>query len=499
MTDRRYQTTCVVLALVILLVVRFPRWDKPGAAGLEQKIQEHKQKVVPVRAEVKHDVMIEFPILVLGGFRGPLVMGLWIKAEDEKYLRNWWNVKTYHEIIAHLQPNFPSVYVYNAWNLAYNLSVQWHELPNKYQWVLDGARYAQKGIWINPESPDVMFQLADIYDQKLGRSQPERFYYRQSFAQDTVRVAKLVEKMSAEQRKDLANSTLLSDRDKAALVVVEKNGRLELTPVDLQEYPYGVSPFYFGYEYQAWLRRLGPHSNLSKTVVNVRPAVNLMGWSRSEMLTAVAWAEQMIGRTDLSKEEREAPILPSPIGPVNPQPGSPRWNELKGITLFHFDESERRFSQAIESFKKHLEKYPAEARTHEKHIHMCTYQRAISRGRRELFKAMCAILENKNIVSEQAAGYLNGAFADFKSAMGTRQSDGTYPPGSLIGYQIKHYPLRELDIHQQDRKEMQGLVEELRLKMIEATRLFLSYEAADARPVKVDRSLLKLHEKERHF
>ena len=499
MTDRRYQTTCLTLALVILLVVRFPRWSEPGSTGLEGKILEHKQKIVPVRPEVKRDVMIEFPILVLGGFRGPLVMGLWIKAEDEKYLRNWWNVKTYHEIIAHLQPNFPSVYVFNAWNLAYNLSVQWHELINKYQWVLDGARYGQKGIWINPDSPDVMFQLADIYDHKLGRAQPERFYYRQRFAEDTLRVARLVQKMSPEQRRDLANSAELTDRDKAALLMVEKDGRLELTPVDLQEYPYGVSPFYFGYEYQVWLRRLGPHTNLSKTVVDVRPAVCLMGWSRSEMLTAVAWAEKMIGRTEFSKEERELPMLPEPIGPLNPQPGTERWEELKAITLFHFDESERRFTQAIEAFQEHLKKYPKDARTHEKHVYICTYQRAICRGRRELFKAMCAILENKNIVSEQAAGYLKGAFASFKAAVGTKQTDGTYPPGSLFGYQIKYYPFAEPDFHLWDRKELQSLVNELAWKTTEMARLMLGFNPAEPLPVKVDRSLLKLHEKERYY
>ncbi|GAH42237.1 unnamed protein product, partial [marine sediment metagenome] len=187
MTDRRYQITCIGLAIILLLVVRFPRLSSRGSAGLDKLIQEDKQKIVPVRAEIKRDVMIEFPILVLGGFRGPLVMGLWIRAEEEKNQQLWWNVKTYHEIIAHLQPNFPSVYVFNAWNLAYNLSVQWHELVSKYLWVLDGVRYAQKGMWINPGSPDIMFQLADIYDQKLGRSRPERFYYRQRFAEDTVR------------------------------------------------------------------------------------------------------------------------------------------------------------------------------------------------------------------------------------------------------------------------------------------------------------------------
>ncbi|NIA07443.1 MAG: hypothetical protein GWP14_07395 [Actinobacteria bacterium] len=501
MSDRRYQIICLGLALAILLAVRLPRFRGRGTAGLDQIIQKRKQQIVPVRAEVKRDVMIDFPILVLGGFRGPLVMGLWIKAENEKNEQQWWDVKTYHEIIAHLQPNFPSVYVFNAWNLAYNLSVQWHELANKYLWVLDGARYAQKGTWINPDSPDIMFQMADIYDQKLGRSNPERFYYRQRFAEDTARVAKLVGKMTAEQRKNLANSTELSERDKAALLVVYKDEGLKLEPIDVEEYPYGVSPFYFGYEYEMRTRELGSHSTIGDRAIHARPAVCLMGWARSEMLTGVAWAEQMALATKPT-EAKTGPLLPEPVGQRNPPVNSKRWKELKAKALFHFEESDRRFSQAIEAFKEHLEKYPEDENTHKKHIYICTYQRAISRGRKELFLAICNILENDNMVTKEAVQKLYAAFSNFKSAIGSRQTDGSYPEGSLLGYQIKHYPWPEEgkpDLYTRDRSELQGLVEELSDKNKEIIKLRLGYATTDAKPVKVDMSLLKLYETELNF
>jgi len=501
MSDRRYQIICIGLALAILLAVRFPSLGGRGTAGLDRIIQSRKQLIVPVRAEVKRDVMIEFPILVLGGFRGPLVMGLWIKAENEKHEQRWWDVKTYHEIIAHLQPNFPSVYVFNAWNLAYNLSVQWHELPNKYQWVLDGARYAQKGTWINPESPDIMFQLADIYDQKLGRAIPERYYYRQRFAEDTVRVAELVGKMSAEQRQDLANSTELSDRDKAALMLVYKKDRLELVPVDIEKYPYGVSPFYFGYEYEMRTRELGSHSTFGDRAVHARPAVCLMGWARAEMLTGAAWAEQMVDMVKIDKST-SGPLLPRPIGETKPPIGSERWKELKARALFHFEESDRRFSEAIEAFEEHLVKYPEDANTHEKHIHICTYQRAISRGRKNLFLAICNILENDNMVGQETVQLLYGAFSNFESAIGKKQADGSYPAGSLLGYQISHYPWPEegrQDQYIRDREELQGLVEELSWKNREIVRLRLGYNPEEAQPVKADMSLLRLYETELHF
>ena len=502
MRDRRYKVICLGLAMVILLTVRLPRLGTRGAGGLDQMISRQKQKIVPYRPEVRRDVMIEFPILVLGGFRGPLVMGLWIKSEAEKNEQQWWNVKTYHEIIAHLQPNFPSVYVFNAWNLAYNLSVQWHEADNKYLWVLDGARYAQKGFWINPDSPDIMFQLADIYGQKMGRAMPERLYYRQRFAEDTVRVAKLVEELPAEERADLANSTALSDRDKTALLLEDKQGRLELVPIDLDKYPYGVSPFYFDYLYEKWVWKLGPHGQIGEKPMHARPAVVLMGWARSEMLTALGWAGRMVAESSLEMAERGNPILPIGMDDKDkyPAPGSERWEELKKIALFHFDESDLRFTEAIEGFKEHLQKYPDDAKTHDKHIPICSYQRATGRGRKNLFLAICAILENDNKISPEAVGFMGAAYANFEAAIGKKAKDGTYPPESLKGYQLKYYPWPELgrqDVHKGLREEHEEIIRELGWKNGEIIKLRMAeYEGIR---VKVDMSLLRLYEAERFY
>ena len=502
MRDRHYRIVCVVLAAVALLVVRFPRFAGRGSAGIDELIQQQKEKVVPVRPQIRRDVMIEFPILLLGGFRGPLVMGLWIRAEEEKNQQQWWNVKTYHEIIAHLQPNFPSVYVFNAWNLAYNLSVQWHELENKYLWVQDGARYAQKGLWINPDSPDIMFQLADICGQKLGSAMPERLYYRQRFSADTARVAKIVEKLPVQERKDLANSKSLKERDKTALLVRERQGQLEMVPIDLKKYPYGVSPFYLAYEYEKRTRQMGPHSIFGESPMHARPPVTLMRWARSEMLTAIGWAGQMVSGSGLSKAERDNLILPIPIEPSNPEPGSERWNELKEIVRFHFEESQLRFSEAIEGFKEHLEKYPKDEGTHRKHIYICTYQGAISRGRKNLFLGLCSILENEGKIAIGSAGYqyLRAAVNDFRAAIGVRQEDGSYPRGSLLGYQQEYYPWPEagkMDIKKQDRDELEELKNELSWKIGQIARLGTAI--AEGQAVKVDLSVLRLHATEEYF
>jgi hypothetical protein len=107
------------------------------------------------------------------------------------------------------------------------------------------------------------------------------------------------------------------------------------------------------------------------------------------------------------------------------------------------------------------------------------------------------------MVTEETVPLLYEAFNNFKSAIGIKQADGRYPEGSLLGYQLRHYPLPKAgqpnDPYERDRGELQGLVEELSSKNREIVRLRLGYAVADAKSVKVDMSLLKLYETELHF
>ena len=195
-------------------------------------------------------------------------------------------------------------------------------------------------------------------------------------------------------------------------------------------------------------------------------------------------------------------ILPIPPGQGEVLVESEGWEELKKIALFHFEESELRFSEAIEGFKEHLEKYPGDEITHRKHIYICSYQRTISRGRKNLFLGLCSILENEGKVGVDSAGYryLGAAVNDFKEAIGVRQEDGSYPLGSLVGYQVKRYPWvapGQADSNKRDREELEGMRNELSWKIDQMVRMGTAIEAAQQ--LKVKMSALRLHKTEKHF
>ncbi len=72
--------------------------------------------------------VLQFTTVALGGFRGLIANALWLRMnqlqEDGKYfemvqLADW---------ITKLQPRFTSVWVFQAWNMAYNISVKCSDL-----------------------------------------------------------------------------------------------------------------------------------------------------------------------------------------------------------------------------------------------------------------------------------------------------------------------------------------------------------------------------------
>jgi len=128
---------------------------------------------------------IEAPRLTVGGFRGLLAMYLWQGAEDDKNERRWQALDTKYNMIGKLEPYFTSVYIFNAWNLAYNLSAQWHDVPNKYLWVLKGLDHLYLGEKYNPENSDMIAEQAQMYFNKIGDSF-ERLDYRR-YWRDNIR------------------------------------------------------------------------------------------------------------------------------------------------------------------------------------------------------------------------------------------------------------------------------------------------------------------------
>jgi hypothetical protein len=128
-------------------------------------------------------------LFLLGGFRGIVADLLWLRAEENKRDHDWDRLKTTVELITKLQPHFLSIWTFQGWNLAYNVSVEWDAPEDKYEWIKQGIQFVQEGVNKNKRSPDLIWDTAWFYYHKFGFAD-EAIILRRVFRDDEDEVFK---------------------------------------------------------------------------------------------------------------------------------------------------------------------------------------------------------------------------------------------------------------------------------------------------------------------
>jgi hypothetical protein len=323
----------------------------------------HHDLVRNTGAEAKASNLNSFSLaLMLGGLRGPLVMMLWTSSESQKQEKELEDFNSKIELIRLLQPEFDSVTIFQTWNLAYNISVQMANKPNKYAAILDAIEYGYKSDRQRPNNVNIITQIGQLFFDKLGNSTEKDYYTdrvrRDSFPDVRVTVPServtqldgilaragvepgrretmvqqagrngwfMVNKLAADAIRPLLNGPgvtyaatkpqVYSDTGRLVrldpMLDVEGNLLAELvTPVDARPaklpagaewndgsefqylkqfgpYPYGLHPMAIGWNYYKRAQVLKDlthqkHLQLSDTVVDNRPAINLKLWGEAE-------------------------------------------------------------------------------------------------------------------------------------------------------------------------------------------------------------------------
>jgi hypothetical protein len=124
--------------------------------------------------------------IAFGAFRGLFVNYLWIRANDMKEAGNYYEAVDLANAITKLQPRFPRVWAFHAWNLAYNISVATKTQEERWQWVTAGIRLLRdQGIRANPNDLWLHRELAWIFFHKVqGIMDDANHYYKLQFAKE---------------------------------------------------------------------------------------------------------------------------------------------------------------------------------------------------------------------------------------------------------------------------------------------------------------------------
>ena len=161
---------CFALLAVVLLA---------GAATRVSPLNRERERLrllaAPIPETARPSMMLT-PMLALG--RAPLVDYLWLRAGKLKDQGHFFDALQLSKLICELQPRFASVWAFQAWNMAYNISVTLDAPEERWRWVKNGAELLRdKAIPLNPHNIQLYRELAWIYFHKIGDWTDEKHYY----------------------------------------------------------------------------------------------------------------------------------------------------------------------------------------------------------------------------------------------------------------------------------------------------------------------------------
>jgi hypothetical protein len=182
----------VYLGLIAVLLAPLSLLSMPARRGNSQEAGSSGGVLAQLREKNKLsqanlgeiDPTSETIKLVTLGLRGIATFALENKATAYKLKEDWTKLKATLEQITKLQPNFPSVWENEAWNLSHTISAQFDDYHDRYFWHMEGVRFLQDGIRHNENAPRLQWYLGWIVSYKLGRSD-EHLQFRRLFREDS--------------------------------------------------------------------------------------------------------------------------------------------------------------------------------------------------------------------------------------------------------------------------------------------------------------------------
>ena len=112
---------------------------------------------------------LAFTTVALGGFRGLIASVLWFRAQDLQDNGDYFEMLSLSDWITKLQPDIGKVWAIQAWNMTYNISVQFPDFRDRWLWVNSGIELLRdQGLRYNPNDVELYRELAWFYYDKIG-------------------------------------------------------------------------------------------------------------------------------------------------------------------------------------------------------------------------------------------------------------------------------------------------------------------------------------------
>jgi hypothetical protein len=162
-----------------------------GSSQMQKSLNRDREQLGLTRTDALDNAppVLAFTTVALGGFRGLISNYLWIRANDLQMDDKFFEAAQLADWITALEPHFTQVWLVQAWNMAYNISVKFKEnspgvYADRWRWVERGIELLRDdGLRYNPNDVLMYRELAWFFQHKMGQNLDDaNWYYKQQWA-----------------------------------------------------------------------------------------------------------------------------------------------------------------------------------------------------------------------------------------------------------------------------------------------------------------------------
>jgi hypothetical protein len=154
----------IYLGLILVLFTAAFLWRNNAVAT-----QAHN---LGLRETDRGDVELTGSVVRLGltGSRGLATCALWMSAIDKQKKNQWNELEILVRAVTRLQPHFITPWLFQSWNLAYNVSVGSDRVNDKYFYITRGIELLSEGERQNRDNPDLRYWIGFYNQHKICKS-----------------------------------------------------------------------------------------------------------------------------------------------------------------------------------------------------------------------------------------------------------------------------------------------------------------------------------------
>jgi hypothetical protein len=159
-----------------------------GVSRLQRSLNDDRERLGLTRTHVLDNAppVLAFTTVALGGFRGLISNILWIRASELQDQDKFFEMAQLADWITKLEPHYVQVWLNQAWNMAYNISVKFKDFPDRWRWVKRGVELLRdQGLKYNPNEMLIYRELAWFFQHKMGQNLDDaNMTYKQEWADE---------------------------------------------------------------------------------------------------------------------------------------------------------------------------------------------------------------------------------------------------------------------------------------------------------------------------